>query len=62
MAVKQQKEKAAKSREQPDRAFHAKFALLYAIASGSITLYGETLLWCRRWIRDPVSLWKLFHL
>ena len=42
------------SREQTDRAFFAKSALFYAIASGSLQLYSETLVWVRRFVRDPV--------
>lgn len=53
--VNRQKEKAVRSRDQEDRAFCAKSALLHAIASGSITLYSETLLWSRRWVRDPLT-------
>lgn len=54
-AVEERKRKAAISREQTDRAFFAKSALFYAIASGSLRLYSETLVWARRFVRDPVS-------
>jgi hypothetical protein len=54
-AVDEQKRKASTSREQTDRAFFAKSALLWAIASGSPAFYGETVIWARRFVRDPVS-------
>jgi hypothetical protein len=54
-AVDEQKRKASTSREQTDRAFFAKSALLWAIASGSLAFYGETVIWARRFVRDPVS-------
>jgi hypothetical protein len=54
-AVDEQKRKASTSREQTDRAFFAKSALMWAIASGSPAFYGETVIWARRFVRDPVS-------
>jgi hypothetical protein len=54
-AVDEQKRKASTSREQTGRAFFAKSAIVWAIASGSPALYGETLIWARRFVRDPVS-------
>src|SRR5277367_6223256 len=54
-AVDEQKRKASTSREQTDRAFFAKSALMWAIASGSPAFYGETIIWARRFVRDPVS-------
>jgi hypothetical protein len=54
-AVDEQKRKASTSREQTDRAFFAKLALMWAIASGSPAFYGETVIWARRFVRDPVS-------
>lgn len=53
-AVGEVKMKSAKSREQSDRAFHANSALFIAISSGSLELYGETLIWARRFVKDPV--------
>jgi hypothetical protein len=46
---------AARSREQSQRASHALSALFHSIATGSIKLYGDTMEWARRYIRDPVS-------
>jgi hypothetical protein len=54
--VEGQRNKAVKSREQKDRALHAKSALFHAISSGSLELYRNTLIWARRFIRDPVSI------
>ena len=49
------KRKALTSREQTGRAFFAKSAIMWAIASGSPAFYGETVIWTRRFVRDPVS-------
>jgi hypothetical protein len=59
----EQKRKALTSREQTSRAFFAKSALMWAIASDSPAFYGETVLWARRFVRDPVSsvLWKVYR-
>jgi hypothetical protein len=54
-AVDEQKRKASTSREQTDRAFFAKLAFIWAIAGDSPAFYGETVLWARRFVRDPVS-------
>jgi hypothetical protein len=53
-AIDDRRKKAATSREPEDRAKYSNAALGFAIASGSLDLYGETLLWARRFIRDPV--------
>ena len=55
-AVEELKTKALRSREQTDRAFYAKSASLYAIASGSLELYGDTVSWLRRFVRDPKTV------
>ena len=59
-AVTEKKRKSATSREQADRAFFAKSALHYAIASGSLAIYGETVTWARRFIRDPLTCKTLY--
>ncbi|PVH81541.1 hypothetical protein DL98DRAFT_531174 [Cadophora sp. DSE1049] len=59
-AVEDAKSKSVKSQEQVDRAFHAKSALSLAISSGSLELYGETLLWARRFVRDPLTAKSVF--
>jgi hypothetical protein len=55
-SIEEQKKKALKAREQDDRAHFAKSALFIGIASGSQDLYRSTLLWARRYVRDPVRL------
>ncbi|KAF2492617.1 hypothetical protein BU16DRAFT_87040 [Lophium mytilinum] len=59
-AVEDRRKKSAISREPTDRAFYANSALRYAIASGSLDLYEETLLWARRYIRDPLVSKQLY--
>ena len=49
------KKKSATCRDQAERASFAKSAMFYAIASGSLRLYGEVVRWSRRYIRDPVG-------
>ena len=58
--VEELKTKALRSREQTDRTFYAKSASLYAIASGSLELYGDTILWLRRFVRDPKPVKTIF--
>ena len=58
--LEKRKTKALRSREQTDRAFWAKSALLYSIATGSLELYYSTLIWSQRYIRDPLTLKTLF--
>ncbi|KAL9038483.1 MAG: hypothetical protein Q9180_003109, partial [Flavoplaca navasiana] len=58
--TRQTQKKSETSREQADRAFYAKSALFYAIASGSITLYHDTLTWSRRFVKDPMTARKIF--
>ncbi|ERF73334.1 hypothetical protein EPUS_08276 [Endocarpon pusillum Z07020] len=59
-AITEKKRKSATSREHADRAFFAKSALHYAIASGSLAIYGETVAWARRFIRDPLTCKTLY--
>ena len=60
-AVDEQKRKASTSREQTNRAFFARSALLWAIASGSPAFYGEIVVWARRFLRDPLTNKTLYH-
>jgi hypothetical protein len=60
-AVADLKRKSASSREQPDRAQYAKAAGLFAIASGSLDIYGELVEWLQRFIRDPLTVKVIFH-
>lgn len=59
-AITEKKRRSTSSREQADRAFLAKSALHYAIASGSLAIYGETVTWARRFIRDPLTSKALY--
>ncbi|KAL8656693.1 MAG: hypothetical protein Q9226_002592 [Calogaya cf. arnoldii] len=52
--------KSATSREQADRAFFAESAMFYAIASGSMALYHEVIIWSRRYLRDPMTVRVVF--
>lgn len=54
------RKKAATSREWEDRATFAKAAAHYAIATGSLDAYAETLLWQQRFIRDPLTVRPMF--
>ncbi|KAI6368374.1 hypothetical protein MCOR25_004671 [Pyricularia grisea] len=51
---------AATSREPEDRTLYARAAAHYAIASGSLDLYGETVLWQQRFVRDYFAAKSLF--
>lgn len=59
-AVDELRKKAATAREQSDRAQLAKAASAYAIASGSLDLYGETVTWQQRYVRDPLTVKVVF--
>ncbi|KFY67230.1 hypothetical protein V496_01669 [Pseudogymnoascus sp. VKM F-4515 (FW-2607)] len=59
-AIDEIRKKSATTREQPDRAKHAIMASSYAIASGSLDLYGETITWQQRFVRDPLSVKTIF--
>ncbi|KAI0454399.1 hypothetical protein F5B21DRAFT_236174 [Xylaria acuta] len=58
--VDQLRKKAATSREQEDRALFAKASAHYAIATGNLEVYAETLLWQQRFIRDPLTVQSIF--
>ncbi|KAI1189036.1 hypothetical protein F5B17DRAFT_393311 [Nemania serpens] len=58
--VDQLRKKAATSREQEDRAALAKAAAHYAIATGDLEVYAETLIWQQRFIRDPLTVQSIF--
>lgn len=48
------------AREQSDRANKATAASDYAIASGNIDLYSETITWQQRYVRDPLTVKTIF--
>ncbi|KAI0552861.1 hypothetical protein F4679DRAFT_571543 [Xylaria curta] len=58
--VDQIRKKAATSPEQEDRALFAKASAHYAIATGDLDVYAETLLWQQRFIRDPLTVQSIF--
>ncbi|KAK5110980.1 hypothetical protein LTR85_000690 [Meristemomyces frigidus] len=59
-AVDNRKKSASTSREQEDRAYWAKEAIFCAIASGSLDVYQEILLWARRYKRDALTTKALY--
>jgi len=54
------KKKAEKASAAEQRAFYAKSALYYGVASGDIQVYQSTLEWTRRFLRDPQVLPSLY--
>ncbi|KAI1180086.1 hypothetical protein F4777DRAFT_360662 [Nemania sp. FL0916] len=58
--VDQLRKKAATAREQEDRALFARAAAHYAIATGDLETYAETILWQQRFIRDPLTAQEIF--
>lgn len=58
--VLQQKNKSITSREQTDRAFYAKATLFAAVASGSLVLLKEIMIWLRRYTRDALTVKTLY--
>ncbi|KFZ25270.1 hypothetical protein V502_00253 [Pseudogymnoascus sp. VKM F-4520 (FW-2644)] len=60
-AVDVLRKKAATTREQSDRAAFARAAHAYAIASGNLDLYGETIIWLQRYVRDPLTVKAVFR-
>ena len=55
------KNKCMMSKEQQDRAQYAKAMGLFAIASGSLGLYGDYVTWLARFIRDPLTVKVVFR-
>jgi hypothetical protein len=58
--IELQKNKANKCREQTRRAAHARNVLRYSYLSGSLQLFGETLKYLNRFVRDPLTVKTLF--
>ncbi|KAF1961014.1 hypothetical protein CC80DRAFT_590316 [Byssothecium circinans] len=55
------KKKAMSGSTPEQRATFAKSVLFYAVASGSLDMYGKELMWARRYVRDPLvatPLWQ----
>ena len=42
------------------RAFHAKSAAFYAIASGSLDRYNKVMSWSKRYVRDPLTVKTIY--
>lgn len=59
-AIDRLRKKAATAREQSDRAEFAKAAACYAIAAGDLEVYGETIVWQQRFVRDPLTVKVMF--
>ena len=61
IALVQEKERlATRSREQSERCWYAEAAYRYSILSGDLRLYGQTIEWSRRFLRDSLAIAKLF--
>ncbi|KFY44992.1 hypothetical protein V494_01214 [Pseudogymnoascus sp. VKM F-4513 (FW-928)] len=60
-AVNELQKRAAISREQPHRAELASAAAAFSIASGNLDLYGETVKWQQRYVRDPLTTKQIFR-
>ncbi|MCJ1453624.1 hypothetical protein MMC28_003971 [Mycoblastus sanguinarius] len=61
-SIQAQKTKASQSRDQAGRAFFAKSASFYAIASGSLDLYGGVVLWLRRFLGDAKTVRTIYSM
>ncbi|KAF2732772.1 hypothetical protein EJ04DRAFT_607320 [Polyplosphaeria fusca] len=55
------KQKTTSSQDPKQRAFFARSTVFYAVASGSLELYEDVLLWARRFVRDPSTAPHLFQ-
>lgn len=59
-AVDDLRKKAAITREQGNRAALAQAATLYAIATGDLDIYGDTIVWQQRFLRDTLTVNRIF--
>lgn len=59
-AIDRLRKKASTAREQSDRAELAKAAASCAVATGDLDLYGETIVWQQRFVRDPLTVKVVF--
>ncbi|GKT65434.1 DNA-binding protein HEXBP [Colletotrichum tofieldiae] len=59
-SLQERKKKASSSRDWETRAFWAISALNMSIASGSLDVYAETLLWARRFNKDPNTVKEIY--
>ena len=60
-AIREVEDKAMKSRDASERALHIESAFVYAIATGSLEVYEEVILWSKRFLRDSFVIKKIFH-
>ncbi|KAF4556643.1 Hypothetical protein D9617_1g085210 [Elsinoe fawcettii] len=60
-AIDRLRRQASVAREQSDRAAFAKAAASYAIATGDLDVYGETMVWQQRFVRDPLTVKVVFN-
>ncbi|KNG46361.1 dna-binding protein hexbp [Stemphylium lycopersici] len=58
--VENQRNKAVSASQPEQRAFYSNAALYAAIASGSLELFGQTLEWVKRFIRDPLVFREVY--
>ncbi|KAJ0109658.1 hypothetical protein J7T55_014220 [Diaporthe amygdali] len=59
-AIDRLRRKAVVAREQTSRANFAKAAASYAIATGDLDVYSETIVWQQRFVRDPLTVKTIF--
>lgn len=59
-AIDRLRKKASGAKEQSDRAELASAAASYAIATGNLDVYGETVVWQQRFVRDPLTVKVIF--
>ncbi|KAF2003987.1 hypothetical protein P154DRAFT_64050 [Amniculicola lignicola CBS 123094] len=59
--IKGRKRKAATEPDQACRAFYAKSVLHLAIASGSLAISKDVVVWLRRFVKDPLTVPVLFQ-
>ncbi|KAH7127840.1 hypothetical protein B0J13DRAFT_564612 [Dactylonectria estremocensis] len=60
MLVQERRIKAQQCREPQDRAFWAKSALGLCIAAGDLDTFGDTVLWARRFNKDPLTVREIY--
>ncbi|KAF7548543.1 hypothetical protein G7Z17_g6990 [Cylindrodendrum hubeiense] len=58
--VHERRNKSQQSREPHDRAFWAKSALNLCVAAGDLETFGDTVLWARRFNKDPLTTKALY--
>lgn len=59
-AISDIKDKAQKARQQAARSVLVKQTFHYAVASGSLDICRDTLLWTRKYIKDPVTCMEIY--